>query len=158
MNIKIFWVWWHVCVHRLDLDLYSHPKEFLGNGVRAHVNLKGQSPLPEKLSPEEDKTHDTALSRAGSPTHYQRAIPAPIPWSEVHHYPIISETKLFCFKKYQSQDRNKRVIANSRQKRRNRTKRKRPRTLTWLPGQEGFLISVFAVPHCSGMLGKNNEI
>ena len=29
-------------VHRLDLGLYSHPKEFLGNGVRTHVNSKGK--------------------------------------------------------------------------------------------------------------------
>ena len=28
---------WIVCVHRLDLSLYSHPKEFWGNGVRTHV-------------------------------------------------------------------------------------------------------------------------
>ena len=35
--------------HRLDLGLYSHPEEFLGNGVRTHVNSKGKIPLPEKL-------------------------------------------------------------------------------------------------------------
>ena len=35
------------CVHRLDLGLNSHPKEFLGNGVRTHVNSKGKIPLPE---------------------------------------------------------------------------------------------------------------
>ena len=23
---------WNACVHRVDLGLYSHPKEFLGNG------------------------------------------------------------------------------------------------------------------------------
>ena len=32
----------HACVHRLDLSLYSHPKEFWGNGVRTHVNSKGK--------------------------------------------------------------------------------------------------------------------
>ena len=31
----------NACVHRLDLGLYSHPKEFWGNGVRTHVNSKG---------------------------------------------------------------------------------------------------------------------
>ena len=38
---------WNACVHRLDLGLYSHAKEFLGNGVRTHVNSKGKSPLLE---------------------------------------------------------------------------------------------------------------
>ena len=31
-------VWWNACEHRLDLGLYSYPKEFFGNGVRTHVN------------------------------------------------------------------------------------------------------------------------
>ena len=33
----------NACVHRLDLGLYSHPKELSGNGVRSHVNSKGNS-------------------------------------------------------------------------------------------------------------------
>ena len=43
-------------MHRLDLGLYSHPKELRGNGVRTHVNSekKKKSFLPEKFSPEED--------------------------------------------------------------------------------------------------------
>ena len=36
-----------------------------------------KSPLPEKFSPEEDPPHNAASSRTASPTHYQRAIPAP---------------------------------------------------------------------------------
>ena len=35
---------WSACVHRLDLCLYSHPKEFWENGVRTHVNSKGKIP------------------------------------------------------------------------------------------------------------------
>ena len=35
---------WNGCVHRLDLNLYFHPKEFSGNGVRTHVNSKGKIP------------------------------------------------------------------------------------------------------------------
>ena len=35
---------WNACVHRLDLGLYFHPKEFWGNGVRTHVNFKGKIP------------------------------------------------------------------------------------------------------------------
>ena len=39
---------------------------------------KEKSPLSEKLSSEEDRTHDALSSRTSSPTHYQRGIPAPI--------------------------------------------------------------------------------
>ena len=35
---------WSACVYRLDLSLYSYPKEFLGSGVRTHVNSKGKVP------------------------------------------------------------------------------------------------------------------
>ena len=63
-------------MHRLDFGFYSHPSEFGGNGVRTHVNSKEKSPLPEKFSSEEDRTHDVASSRTASPVHYQRAIPA----------------------------------------------------------------------------------
>ena len=35
---------WNACVHRLDLGLYSHPKEFGGNGDKTHVNTKGKNP------------------------------------------------------------------------------------------------------------------
>ena len=32
MDVRIFQsVRWNACVHRLDLGLYSHPKEFWGN-------------------------------------------------------------------------------------------------------------------------------
>ena len=35
---------WNACVHRLDPSVHSHPKEFLGNRVRTHVNSKGKIP------------------------------------------------------------------------------------------------------------------
>ena len=39
---------WDTYVHRLDLGLYSHPKHFLGNGVRTPCQLQGKnSPQPE---------------------------------------------------------------------------------------------------------------
>ena len=44
-------VWQNACVHRLDLGLYSHPKEFLGNGVRTLVNFKGKIPSTRKIFP-----------------------------------------------------------------------------------------------------------
>ena len=55
-------------MHRLDFSLYFHPKDFWGNGVRTHVNSREKSPLKEKFSSEEDRTHDAASSRAASPT------------------------------------------------------------------------------------------
>ena len=41
----------NACVHRLDLGLYSHPKEFGGSGVRTHVNSKGKPPSTRKILP-----------------------------------------------------------------------------------------------------------
>ena len=37
---------WNACVHGLHLGLYSHLKEFLGNGVRTPANSKGKIPSP----------------------------------------------------------------------------------------------------------------
>ena len=51
---------WNACVHRLDLGLYSHLKEFLGKGVRTQGSLQlKKSSVPE-----------TRLIRTASPTHY----------------------------------------------------------------------------------------
>ena len=75
-------VQWKACVYRLglDLDLYSHAKGFWRNGVRTHVNSKRKIPSTgKKISTKEDRTRDVASSRTASPTHYQRAIPAPFP-------------------------------------------------------------------------------
>ena len=69
---------WNACVHRIDLGLYSHPKEFWGNGVRIHVNSKGTSPLSGKFSSEEDRTHDAASSSTASPAHYQTSYSGPL--------------------------------------------------------------------------------
>ena len=42
---------WNACVHRLDISLYSHQKEFWGNGVRTQVNSKGKIPFAGKILP-----------------------------------------------------------------------------------------------------------
>ena len=42
-------MWWNVCVHRLDLSLCSHPKEFWGNKVRTLVNSKGKIPFAWRI-------------------------------------------------------------------------------------------------------------
>ena len=43
---------WNACVHRLDFGLYSHPKEFLGNGVKTYVNSKEKNPLYQENPPQ----------------------------------------------------------------------------------------------------------
>ena len=60
--------WRNARVHRLDLGLCSHPKEFLGNGVRTHINSKGKIPSTPSCA---------ASRRLVSPTHYQQAISPP---------------------------------------------------------------------------------
>ena len=78
MNVRIFCVRAVECMcAQTRLDLYSHPKEFFGNGVRTYP--RENPPLPEKFSSEEDCTHDAASSRTASPTNYQSAITAPYP-------------------------------------------------------------------------------
>ena len=44
---------WNAYVHRLDLGLYSHSKELLGDGVRTHGNSKGKIPSAGKILPRE---------------------------------------------------------------------------------------------------------
>ena len=50
-------VQWNACMHRVDLSLYFHLREVLGNGVRTHVNSKGK--ISSTGSSEEDRTHNT---------------------------------------------------------------------------------------------------
>ena len=71
---------WNACVHRLDFGLYSHPKEFWGNGVGTHVNSKGKIPSTGKNSPQrriEPTTPHQAGQRARHSTNW--AIPPPPP-------------------------------------------------------------------------------
>ena len=56
-------------VHKLDLGLCSHPKEFWLNGVRTHVNSEGK--IPSTRGSEEDGICAFASHRTASPTHYQ---------------------------------------------------------------------------------------
>ena len=63
-------------VHRIDLSLYSHLKEFWGNGVSTHVNSKGKISSTGKILLQ-GGSKPASPSRTVSPTHYQWAIPAP---------------------------------------------------------------------------------
>ena len=58
-------------VHRLDLGLYSHPKEFGGMESEPMLTQNERAPLPEKFSSKEGRTHDAASSKIASSTHYQ---------------------------------------------------------------------------------------
>ena len=68
---------WNACVHTWPRFILLC-KRVLGKWSQNPCQLQGKiSPLPEKFSSEEDRTHDAASSRAVSQTYYQRAIPAP---------------------------------------------------------------------------------
>ena len=55
------------------------PERVLGNGIRTHANSKGKkSPLPEKFSAEDDRTHDVTSCRILSSTHYQLSYFGPV--------------------------------------------------------------------------------
>ena len=69
MSACFAFVWWNACEHRLDLGLYSHPKELWANGVRTHVHSTGKNPLYWKNSPQRS-TKRTTLHQAG-----QRILP-----------------------------------------------------------------------------------
>ena len=71
---------WNACVHRLDISLYSHPKEIFWNGDRSHVNSKGK--IPPTRGPEEDQTWNATSRRTVSQTHY------PTSYSGPKHVPI----------------------------------------------------------------------
>ena len=61
-------------MHRLDLGLYSHPKEcFGGMEFEPMLTPREKSPLP-KMSPEEDRTRDAVDSE---PKHYQLSYSGP---------------------------------------------------------------------------------
>ena len=55
---------WNACVLRLDLGLYSHPKEFWGNGIRNHAKSQGKNPLYWKTSPQK-RIEPMTLHHAG---------------------------------------------------------------------------------------------
>ena len=81
---------WNACVHRLDLSLYSHPKEFLGNGVRSYVDSKRK--IPSTRGSEADQTHNTASHKTASPIHYPLSYSGPMslnanmhPWKTEQH-------------------------------------------------------------------------
>ena len=67
---------WNACMHRLDLGLYSHPKEFLGEWSLNPCLLHGKNPLYRKCP--QRRIEPTTLWTA-SPSTTSWAIPAPSP-------------------------------------------------------------------------------
>ena len=57
---------WNTCAHRLDLGLYSHPKEFWGTESEAMLTPREKSPLPEAQRTIEPVT----LHHVGQPAQY----------------------------------------------------------------------------------------
>ena len=62
-------------MHRLDFRVYSHPKKFLGNGVRTGIFFTGKFPLPEA----QWRVKPATLHHAGQQAQHtsNRAIVAP---------------------------------------------------------------------------------
>ena len=85
---------WNACVHRLDLGLYSHPKEFWGNGSEPMLSSREKSPLPEAQRRFEPTTLHDAGQRAQHTTDW--AIPVPH-WFHCyklsHRWPRVSESR-----------------------------------------------------------------
>ena len=60
---------WNACVYRVNLGLYSHPKEFWGNGIRTHVNSNGKTPSTEQNSPQR-RIEPMSLHQVGQRTQH----------------------------------------------------------------------------------------
>ena len=69
---------WNACVHRLDLGLYSHPKEFLGNGVRTHVKSMGKIPSTGKLLPREGSNPQRCIKQDSKPNTLPMSYSGPL--------------------------------------------------------------------------------
>ena len=69
--------WWFACVHRLDLSLYPHPKQSLGNRIRNQYSFKGK--IPSTRGSEEGQTHYATSDRTASSTHHRLSYSSPCP-------------------------------------------------------------------------------
>ena len=66
----------HVCTDKTSV--YTLIRKSFGGEMESGPMLtpREKSPLPKIFSPEEDRTHNAASSRTGSPAYYQGAIAA----------------------------------------------------------------------------------
>ena len=79
---------WNVCVHRLDLGLHSHPKEFWGNGVRTHVNSKGKIPSTGKILPRGGWNPQRCIAQNREPNTQPTSYSGPMSFFNQYQYPI----------------------------------------------------------------------
>ena len=86
MNARIFWVCAMecMCAQTRPRSVLSSKRVLGGMESEPMLTPREKVPLPEKVSPEEDRTHDTASRRTASPTHYQWAIAAPYRGLNLH--------------------------------------------------------------------------
>ena len=66
-----------MCAQTRSRFTFSSERVLGGMESEPMLTPREKSPLLVKFSPEEDSTHDATSNRTASPTHYQRAIPAP---------------------------------------------------------------------------------
>ena len=71
-------------VHRLDLRLHSHLKEFKGSEVRTHVNSKGT--IPSTGGSEKGWKCEAASRRTANPTHHQPSYGKVTNFHHFHYY------------------------------------------------------------------------
>ena len=107
MNVRIFWVCAMECMCAQTRPLFILSSErggffffFWGGGGGAwsenpYYLHEKKSPLPEKFSSEEDRTHHAASSWTVSPTHHQLSYSGP-PLSSFHHPSIHSGMVMQC--------------------------------------------------------------
>ena len=64
-------------VLRLDLGLYFHPKEFLENGIRTHVNSKGKIPSTGNILPRGGSNPQRCMKQNSEPNTLPRSSSGP---------------------------------------------------------------------------------
>ena len=78
MNVRIFWVRAMECMCAQTRPRFILSSENIWGIVREPMlTPRKKSPLPEKSSPEEDRTHNAASHRTASPTLYQLSYSGP---------------------------------------------------------------------------------
>ena len=71
-------------MHRLELGLYSHPKELWWNGVRAHVNSKGKIPSTGKILLRGGSNPYRCIKQDSEPTTLPTSYSSPLTYTHKH--------------------------------------------------------------------------
>ena len=81
MSFRILSMWWNACLHRLDVGLYFHLKEFTGMESEPMLTPRKKSPLLEAQRRVKPATLHLAGQRAQHTTNW--AIPIPMSLSSL---------------------------------------------------------------------------